>query len=211
MSRRLYPLLRKDNILLLAGGGVERVIGLYTLLGERSFLEIVWRGAGDISSPNNILGFEGINMGAGRRPGIDPIENNWIWFWYGPSGQRDPYAHFCSNARHLVIYLEIRHRSNSLKCDSLIGYIFAFCPPQYVSGLDVEVVQLLVRLIVRQLQGGSFILSFLRNGYEHSNVSHLILTNFLDRLGEVANTHQRPGSRYAVNKLYTFIFNLIGR
>ena len=80
MSRRLYPLLRKDNILLLAGGGVERVIGLYTLLGERSFLEIVWRGAGDISSPNNILGFEGINMGAGRRPGIDPIENNWIWF-----------------------------------------------------------------------------------------------------------------------------------
>ena len=63
MSRRLYPLLRKDNILLLAGGGVEMVIGLYTLLGERSFLEIVWRGAGDISSPNNILGFEGINMG----------------------------------------------------------------------------------------------------------------------------------------------------
>ena len=38
---------------------------------------------------------------------------------------------------------------------------------------------------------------------------HLILTNFLDRLGEAANTHQRPGSRYAVNKLYTFIFNLI--
>ena len=60
--------------------GVQTVIALYTLLGERSFLEIVWRGAGDISSPNNILGFEGINMGAGRRPGIDPIENNWIWF-----------------------------------------------------------------------------------------------------------------------------------
>ena len=55
------------------------------------------------------------------------------------------------------------------------------------------------------------ILSFLRNGYEDSNVSHLILTNFLDRLGEAANTHQRPGSRYAVNKFYTFIFNLIGR
>ena len=80
MSRRLYPLLRKDNILLLAGGGVEMVLGLYTLLGERSFLEIVWRGAGNISSLNNILGFEGINMRAGRRPGIDPIENNWIWF-----------------------------------------------------------------------------------------------------------------------------------
>ena len=43
------------------------------------------------------------------------------------------------------------------------------------------------------------------------DVSHLILTNFLDRLGEAANTHQRPGSRYAVNKLYTFIFNLINR
>ena len=80
MSRRLYPLLRKDNILLLAGRGVETVIGLYTLLGERSFLEIVWRGAGDISSPNNILGFEGINMGAGRRPGQDSIESNWIGY-----------------------------------------------------------------------------------------------------------------------------------
>jgi len=90
-----------------------------------------------------------------------------------------------------------------------MGYIFAFCPPQFVSALDVEVVQLLVRLIVRHLEGGSFILSFFRNGFEHSNVSHLILTNFLDRLGEAANTHQRPGSRYAVNKLYTFIFNLI--
>ena len=66
-----------------------------------------------------------------------------------------------------------------------------------------------MRLIVRQLQGGSFILSFLRNGYNHLDVSHLISTNFLDRLREVANTHQRPGSRDAVNKLYTFIFNLI--
>ena len=191
--------------------GVEMVISLYTLLGERSFLEILWRGAGDIGSPNNIIGYEGINMGAGRRPGIDPIENNWIWLWHGPSGQRDPYGHFCNNARHLVIYLEIRHRSNSLKCDSLMGYIFAFCPSQYVSALDVEVVRLLVRLIVRHLEGGSFILSFFRNGFEHSNVSHLILTNFLDRLGEAANTHQRPGSQYAVNKFYTFIFNLINR
>ena len=69
MSRRLYPLLRKDNILLLAGGGVETVIGLYTLSGERSFLEIVWSGAGDISSPNNILGFDGINAGAPARAG----------------------------------------------------------------------------------------------------------------------------------------------
>ena len=56
------------------------VISLYTLLGERSFLEIVWRGAGDISSPNNILGFEGINMRAGRRPGQDSIEGNWIGY-----------------------------------------------------------------------------------------------------------------------------------
>ena len=61
MSRRLYPLLRKDNILLLAGGGVENVIGLQALLGERSFLEIVWSRAGDTRSPNNILGFDGIN------------------------------------------------------------------------------------------------------------------------------------------------------
>ena len=90
-----------------------------------------------------------------------------------------------------------------------MGYIFAFCPSQYVSALDVEVARLLVRLMVRHLEGGSFILSFFRNGFEHSNVSHLILTNFLDRLGEAANTRQRPGSRYAVNKLYNFIFNLI--
>ena len=55
------------------------------------------------------------------------------------------------------------------------------------------------------------ILSFLSNGYNRLDMSHLILTNFLDRLGEAANTHQRPGSRYAVNKLYTFIFNLINR
>ena len=68
MSRRLYPLLRKDNILLLAGG-VEMVLGLQALSGERSFLEIVWSGAGDISSPNNILGFDGINAEAPARAG----------------------------------------------------------------------------------------------------------------------------------------------
>ena len=68
----MYPLLRKDNILLLAGGGeVETVIGLQALLGERSFLEIVWSGAGDISSPNNIRGFDGINAGAPARAGPD--------------------------------------------------------------------------------------------------------------------------------------------
>ena len=76
---------------------------------------------------------------------------------------------------------------------------------------SVEIVQLLARLRVWHLQGGSFILSFLRNGYNRLDMSHLILTNFLDRLGEAANTHQRPGPRYAVNKLYTFIFNLINR
>ena len=69
MSRRLYPLLRKDNILLLAGGGVETVIGLYTLSGERSFLEIVWSRGGGINTPINILGFEGINAGAPARAG----------------------------------------------------------------------------------------------------------------------------------------------
>ena len=97
MSRRLYPLLRKDNILLLAGGGVETVIGLQALSGERSFLEIVWSGAGDISSPNNILGFDSIN-GQGHRPGQDSIESNWIGYWYGPTGRRDPYAFFSSHA-----------------------------------------------------------------------------------------------------------------
>ena len=43
------------------------------------------------------------------------------------------------------------------------------------------------------------------------DVSHLILTNFLDSLGEAINANQRPESQYAVEKLYTFIFNLIHR
>ena len=67
---RLCPFRRKDNILLLAGGGgVEMGIGLHTLLGERSFLEIVWSRGGDINTPINILGFEGINAGAPARVG----------------------------------------------------------------------------------------------------------------------------------------------
>ena len=49
---RLGPLLGKENTLLLAGGGVEMVIGLHTLLGERSFLEIVWSRGGDINTPH---------------------------------------------------------------------------------------------------------------------------------------------------------------
>ena len=43
------------------------------------------------------------------------------------------------------------------------------------------------------------------------DVSHLILTNFLDSIGEAVNANQRPGSQYAVEKLYTFIFKLIYR
>ena len=43
------------------------------------------------------------------------------------------------------------------------------------------------------------------------DVSHLILTNFLDSLGEAINANQRPESQYAVEKLYIFIFNLIHR
>ena len=43
------------------------------------------------------------------------------------------------------------------------------------------------------------------------DVSHLILTNFLDSIGEAINTYQRPGSQYAVEKPYTFIVNLIYR
>ena len=56
-------------------GGVEQVIGPQALLGERSFLEIVRSRTGDIRSPNNILGFDGIN-GHGHRRGQDPTENN---------------------------------------------------------------------------------------------------------------------------------------
>ena len=104
---RWCPFLRKDNILLLAGGGgVETVIGLQALLGERSFLEIVRSRTGDIRSPNNILGFDGIN-GHGHQLGQDPLENNWIGYGYGPTGRRDPNAFFLV-MRHLVIYLEIR-------------------------------------------------------------------------------------------------------
>ena len=124
MSRRLYPLLRKDNILLLAGGGVETVIGLYTLSGERSFLEIVWSGAGDISSPNNIRGFDGINAGAPARAGPDWEQLDRILVWaHWPSG---PLRIFCGDARHLIIYLEIRCTSNFQKCHFLVGYIFEF-------------------------------------------------------------------------------------
>ena len=47
------------------------VIGLQALLGERSFLEIVWSRAGDVSSLNNILGFDGINAWASARLGPD--------------------------------------------------------------------------------------------------------------------------------------------
>ena len=68
-------------------------IGLQALLGERSFLEIVWSRAGDTRFPNNILGFDGIN-GHGHRPGQDSIESNWIGYWYGPTGRQDPDAFF---------------------------------------------------------------------------------------------------------------------
>ena len=114
----------KDNILLLAGGGVEMVIGLQALLGERSFLEIVWSRAGDTRSPNNILGFDGINR-HGHRLGQDPIENNGMGYGYGFTGRRDPYAFFFQSCG-TCIYLEIRYRSNFQKCDSLVGYIFEF-------------------------------------------------------------------------------------
>ena len=43
------------------------------------------------------------------------------------------------------------------------------------------------------------------------DVSHLILTNFLDRIGDAINANQGPGSQYAIEKPYTFIFNLIYR
>ena len=43
------------------------------------------------------------------------------------------------------------------------------------------------------------------------DASHLILTNFLDSIGEAINANQRPESQYAVEKLYTCIFNLIYR
>ena len=43
------------------------------------------------------------------------------------------------------------------------------------------------------------------------DVPHLILTNFLDRIGEAIKANQRPESQYAVEKLYTFIFKLIYR
>ena len=70
-----------------------------------------------------------------HRPGQDPVENqlDGILIWaHWPS---DPDAFFCNHTRHLVMYLEIRCTSNFQKCDSLVGYIFEFCPPQFVSGL----------------------------------------------------------------------------
>ena len=43
------------------------------------------------------------------------------------------------------------------------------------------------------------------------DVSHLILTHFLDSIGEAVNANQRAGSQYAIEKPCTFIFNLIYR
>lgn len=206
--------------LLLLAEGVEIIIGLHSLLIERNFLEVVWSIAGDSNNPNNILGFDGIN-GLDHRPGRNPVENGWLWYWYGPSGRENLHEFFCNHALQLVIYLEIRCTSNYGKCYFLLGYIFEFCPPHLVSRLDPEIIRLLARLMSQHLQRGSFILTFLSNGYDDLEVSRSMLTYLLDVLGVVVvepehcpeslYANQRPESKQAIKKLWRFIFNLIYR
>ena len=53
-------------------------MGLQPLLVERSFLEIVFRVAGDINNYNSILGFEGRINGNENLPGRNLGENNFL-------------------------------------------------------------------------------------------------------------------------------------
>ena len=71
--------------------------------------------------------------------------------------------------------------------------------------------QLLARLIVRHLQGAPLYNLFSATGTIVLTWLNLILTNFLDSIGEAVNANQRPESQYAIEKPYTFIFNLIYR
>ena len=113
--------------------GVEIIIGLQSLLRERNFLDVVLSMAGDSNNPNNILGFDGMN-GLDHQPGRNPMENNWLCYWYGPPGRENLHEFFCNHALQLAIYLEMRCTSNYGKCYFLVGYIFVLSPP--ISSLD---------------------------------------------------------------------------
>ena len=81
------------------------VIDLQPLLVERSFLEIMFRGAGDINNPNNILGFEGKINGNENLPGRIPVENH---FCAGDTGRMtvDTQTSFFCKSCITVAYLE---------------------------------------------------------------------------------------------------------
>ena len=53
--------------------------GIQLLLVERNFLETVFRIAGDINNPSNIVGFDGIINGHENMPGRNPVENYFLW------------------------------------------------------------------------------------------------------------------------------------
>ena len=90
-------------------------------------------------------------------------------------------------------------------------YIRFVPPPPLVSRLDPEIIRLLARLMSQPLQRGSFILTFLSNGYDDLDVSRFMLTYFLDVLGVVVvepehcpeslYANQRPESKQAIKKL----------
>ena len=170
-------------------------MGLQPLLVERSFLEIMFRGAGDINNPNNILGFEGKINGNENLPGRNPVENNFLWWWHEPNGRLDPNEFF-------VIMLQLRLLRNELyfkfsKIPFLIGYmLILLSTPSFrvwwthlplVSKFDTS-------------HRGPFI-SFLNNGYNRINVYYSLLGYFLDIIGEAINADQDNHSKYAMRKL----------
>ena len=68
------------------------IVGFQPLLVEKNFLEIVFRIPGDRNNPSNIVGFEGEINGRENIPGHNPVQNQFLWDWYGPSGRQNPHV-----------------------------------------------------------------------------------------------------------------------